>query len=148
MYSFGIILQELIFAQGPAFTAEIISVEEKVARMLTNELILVKQNFSGVQLTRFQRERWVIFAFSYDCILSMERCLHPDPGMRYQSAACALADMNTRGLVVKRDVVEIMLDTLEYYSRDLERQISAKKVEYERERQRADDINFMNGEEF
>ena len=41
-----------------------------------------------------------------------------------------------------------MLDTLEYYSRDLERQIAAKKVEYERERQRADDINFMIGLKF
>lgn len=50
--------------------------------------------------------------------------------------------------MVKRDVVEIMLDTLEYYSRDLERQIAAKKVEYERERQRADDINFMIGLKF
>ena len=58
MYSFGIILQELIFAQGPAFTAEIITIEEKVAKMLTNELVLVKQNFSGVQLTRFQRDRY------------------------------------------------------------------------------------------
>ncbi|CAG5113151.1 Oidioi.mRNA.OKI2018_I69.chr2.g7286.t1.cds [Oikopleura dioica] len=98
--------------------------------MLTNELVLVKQNFSGVELTRFQRD-------------SLERCLHADPSLRYQSAASALSDLNTRGLVVKRDVVEIMLDTLEYYSRDLERQIAAKKVEYERERQRADDINFI-----
>ena len=35
-----------------------------------------------------------------------------------------------------------MLETLEIYSRDLEKQVEAKKIQYEVERQRADTINF------
>ena len=38
-----------------------------------------------------------------------------------------------------------MLDTLEGYSRDLERLIKAKKMEYRKEQKRADDINFKPG---
>ena len=36
-----------------------------------------------------------------------------------------------------------MLDTLEVYARDLERQIKSKRAEYKREQNRADKINFM-----
>ena len=35
-----------------------------------------------------------------------------------------------------------MLETLEVYSRDLEKQIEAKRTQYEAERKRADSINF------
>ena len=35
-----------------------------------------------------------------------------------------------------------MLETLEVYSRDLEKQIEAKRTQYEAEQKRADSINF------
>ena len=40
------------------------------------------------------------------------------------------------------ELLKVMLETLEVYSRDLEKQIEAKRSQYEAERKRADSINF------
>ena len=40
------------------------------------------------------------------------------------------------------ELQKVMLETLEVYSRDLEKQIEAKRTQYEAERKRADSINF------
>ena len=106
-----------------------------------NELVLIRHNFGRILLGRVENK--------------LEKCLAKKQWNRYPDCAAALADLNLHGLKVnvkyfwnlqkfwkfqiRRDVVEVMLDTLEVYARDLERQIIAKRDEYKMEQKRADD---------
>lgn len=86
IYSLGIILQELIFRNGPAFTLEQLSPEEKIQKLIMNDLVLVKNNFTSKSIGKLEHK--------------LAKCLAKNPLSRYPDCAAALADLNLAGLKV------------------------------------------------
>ena len=49
----------------------------------------------------------------------------------------------SRAYKLEKSVVEIILETLEVYAKDLEKQVKNKKEEYAKQKHRADEINYQ-----
>ena len=69
-FSFGIIVQELIFEQGPAYTHEKLSNEEKIQKLLMNKLNLNVKSFGKTSLSQRQSQ-------------ALRRCLTSNYSQRY-----------------------------------------------------------------
>ena len=78
VYSFGIILQELVFEQGPAATNENFCTSEKIERLIMNKLPL-KQGTSG----NFK--------------VGLKGCLALDPAERYPDCRTVLQQLDLYG---------------------------------------------------
>ena len=132
VYSFGIILQELVYRRGPFFMGPNehgTAVSDKVTGIINGSLepyakdyMQTSPNYSTKQL--------------------LLTCIDEDPTKRY-------ADFKTINRIVSRayklekSVVEIILETLEIYAKDLEKQVRCRINDYAEQKKRADEINYQ-----
>ena len=129
VYSFGIIMQEILYRQGPFFTGyDTYTVTQKVQKIIDGSLKPHTDDFESVSLMYKSREL-------------LEMCLFEDPNLRPPDFTVIKKHISGLTGKTKKNFGEILMSHYERYLRDLDKQVKIRGAEYKQQKGLADQIN-------